>query len=545
MADSAVGIAFQGKDEVTPVVRGIRTTIDRFKADARTGFGLGAGISIFNIAKDAFFGAVDVMHGAANAARDMTETQSKLDAVFGSSADTVRQWADGSAERIGLSEQKALEATATFGNFLQSMGAGREDAVSMSQGLVDLSADLASLNNLAGGADEAQQALFSGMSGQMEAVRRLGIDISETAVEQFLLGQGIEKVNGQFTQAQKVAARYALIMEDTKTAQGNFALTADDTANAQRTLDAKLQDAQAQYGGLADEAVNAGTQIATQLVEALEGVAVALNDLRRFLDPTSAKLEDMDATLAALAPEYGLTADEVREFRDAQAASAATAASAAQDEALLQSALDNYRQSLAGAGMTTEEVDAAVADYKKTLQASTGSTRRATGATLAHEDETRALIEAYIAQAGKTGAVTAKTDDLTSAIHRVPDEVSIHFATPGAQAALDLINHINAVAGDVVANITPVGAQRLVAKKKKRAHGGPVSAGDSYLVGESGPELLTMGSRSGHITSNRDMRGGHGHAIVMDGRVVGRAVDERLGDRYALTRAGSHYRSGD
>lgn len=42
----------------------------------------------------------------------------------------------------------------------------------------------------------------------------------------------------------------------------------------------------------------------------------------------------------------------------------------------------------------------------------------------------------------------------------------------------------------------------------KRAGGGPVGAGRSYLVGEKGPEILTMGSSGGNITPNHALGGG-------------------------------------
>jgi hypothetical protein len=49
-----------------------------------------------------------------------------------------------------------------------------------------------------------------------------------------------------------------------------------------------------------------------------------------------------------------------------------------------------------------------------------------------------------------------------------------------------------------------------------RAMGGPVSAGGSYLVGENGPEILNMGSRSGSIVPNNQIGGG-GVTINLNG----------------------------
>lgn len=76
-----------------------------------------------------------------------------------------------------------------------------------------------------------------------------------------------------------------------------------------------------------------------------------------------------------------------------------------------------------------------------------------------------------------------------------------------------------------------------------RAHGGPTSPGQSYLVGEYGPEVLHMGSQGGYVQANVGGGGGHGHVIVMDGRVVGELVDARLGRRSATLGRDNSYRS--
>lgn len=70
------------------------------------------------------------------------------------------------------------------------------------------------------------------------------------------------------------------------------------------------------------------------------------------------------------------------------------------------------------------------------------------------------------------------------------------------------------------------------------AEGGPANAGQTYLIGEKGPELLHMGNNSGHVTPNNQLGGSHGHTIVMDGQIVGRLLDERLGRQMAHTPAG-------
>lgn len=47
-----------------------------------------------------------------------------------------------------------------------------------------------------------------------------------------------------------------------------------------------------------------------------------------------------------------------------------------------------------------------------------------------------------------------------------------------------------------------------------RAAGGPVRAGETYLVGENGPELLQMGNANGNVIPNHALGGGGGSTVV-------------------------------
>jgi len=78
----------------------------------------------------------------------------------------------------------------------------------------------------------------------------------------------------------------------------------------------------------------------------------------------------------------------------------------------------------------------------------------------------------------------------------------------------------------------------------KRAMGGDVAPHRSYLVGESGPEVVTLGGRGGSVTPNHALGGGGGGGnVYLDGRLVGRLIDERLGQSGAVRGTGTYYRS--
>lgn len=174
-------------------------------------------------------------------ASDMVETESKVKVVFGNMTDYVQEWSEGSAKSMQLSRQEALEAAATFGNLFVAMKIGREDAAEMSTTLVQLAADLGSINNI--DPSIALLKLKSGIVGETEAVRDLGIDLRQTVVEAKAAEMGFKELNGQFAQGDLIAARYAIILEQTQVAQGDIARTGGELAGQMRQLNAQWKDA--------------------------------------------------------------------------------------------------------------------------------------------------------------------------------------------------------------------------------------------------------------------------------------------------------------
>jgi hypothetical protein len=140
-----------------------------------------------------------------------------------------------------LSRQEALEAAATFGNLFIAMKIGRPEAAQMSTTLVQLAADLGSINNI--DPSIALIKLKSGIVGETEAVRDLGIDLRMTVVQAKAAEMGFQKLNGQFTQGDLIAARYAIIMEQTAVAQGDIARTGGELAGQMVQLNAQWKDA--------------------------------------------------------------------------------------------------------------------------------------------------------------------------------------------------------------------------------------------------------------------------------------------------------------
>lgn len=185
---------------------------------------------------------------AANAASDLSEATSKSTVVFKENQATITAWARNSARDYGLSKQAAIENAATLGNLFVSMKIGSNSAALMSTRLVSLAGDLASFNNTS--VQDAYDALRSGLVGETEPLRRFGVNMDEQSLKlkAFQLGLTKKVKVDTLPPAVKAMAAYALIFDQTKTAQGDFARTQAGLANSTRILQAQMGDAWANIG---------------------------------------------------------------------------------------------------------------------------------------------------------------------------------------------------------------------------------------------------------------------------------------------------------
>lgn len=184
----------------------------------------------------------------AQAASDLNEQVSKSKQVFGRSARDIEAWSKTTARAMGISQTQALEASGTFGNLLRTVDITPQKAAKMSQALVKLAADLASFNNAS--PEDALEALRSGLIGEAEPLRRFGVLLSETRVQQEAMAETGKKSAKELTAQEKALARYNLILKDTAPAQGDFARTSSGLANQQRILNAQIADLEANLGKL-------------------------------------------------------------------------------------------------------------------------------------------------------------------------------------------------------------------------------------------------------------------------------------------------------
>lgn len=197
---------------------------------AVTGRGMGGGLA----ALAGGFSIAAFMKSGYEEAVNLNEQINKNRVLFGQSADAVIKFADNSVKAFGATKSEALEAAGTFGNLFRASKMSEEQSAMMSTTLVQLAGDLSSFNNVP--INEVFDALRSGLVGETEPLRRLGVMLNETVLKAKALELGFGDGKKTLDANAKAMAAYALIMEQTSLAQGDFARTSNEGANAQRVL---------------------------------------------------------------------------------------------------------------------------------------------------------------------------------------------------------------------------------------------------------------------------------------------------------------------
>jgi len=182
------------------------------------------------------------------AASDAEETRAKFNTVFKDIATSANRTADNLADNFGLAGSKARELLGDTGDLLTGFGFTQAGALDLSNRVNELAVDLASFTNFSGGAEGASKAITSALLGEREALKSLGVAISEKQVKAKI---ALMAANGQkfaSLQQAKAHATLALAVEQSKNAIGDYKRTSQELANQQRLTSSRITDLKESFG---------------------------------------------------------------------------------------------------------------------------------------------------------------------------------------------------------------------------------------------------------------------------------------------------------
>ena len=268
------------------------TSTEKYNASARkatsTTGQFTSGLKALNVAAVAITFR-KIGHFIAQAVTESNKYQEDLNlftVALGQYAAEAQNYAEKVSDVMGIDPAQWLRNQGVFNTLLTGFGDTAERAQLMSQNLTQLGYDLSSFFNIS--IEDAMQKLQSGISGELEPLRRLGYDLSQARLEQTALNLGIKESVANMTQAEKAELRYYAIMTQVTTAQGDMARTLEAPANQLRILQAQLTQAARAIGNIFIPALNAILPYAIAVVQVIREIANALANLAGF------KLTDVD-----------------------------------------------------------------------------------------------------------------------------------------------------------------------------------------------------------------------------------------------------------
>lgn len=235
---------------------------------------------------------------------DLDEVQNVVNVSFGSMASAAEEFASTAVTKFGMSELAAKKTASTYMAMAKGMGVAEGAASDMSIALAGLSGDVASFYNL--DQEDAAKKLQGVFTGESEALKSLGVVMTQTNLKQFAMERGMNSNIEAMSQAELVALRYAFVTNSLSLAAGDFERTQDSWANQTRILSMQWQ----QFMGII------GQTLTTVLTPAIQ----MLNSLVSVLVSAAQKIKTVVNAL------FGKTAEQTQEV-----AAAATAGAAAQE----------------------------------------------------------------------------------------------------------------------------------------------------------------------------------------------------------------------
>ena len=262
------------------------TSTEKYNASARkattTTGKFTSGLKALNVAAVAITFR-KIGHFIAQAVTESNKYQEDLNlftVALGQYAAEAQNYAEKVSDVMGIDPAQWLRNQGVFNTLLTGFGDTAERAQLMSQNLTQLGYDISSFFNVS--IEDAMQKLQSGISGELEPLRRLGYDLSQARLEQTALNLGIKESVANMTQAEKAELRYYAIMTQVTTAQGDMARTLEAPANQLRILQAQLTQAARVIGNIFIPALNAILPYAIAVVQVIREIANALANLAGF-----------------------------------------------------------------------------------------------------------------------------------------------------------------------------------------------------------------------------------------------------------------------
>lgn len=464
---------------------------------------IAAGITAAKIGK----AILDWGKNAISAASDLAEVQNVVDVTFGDGAKQIESWAKTAGTQFGLTETQAKKFTSTLGAMMKSSGVAGDEIVSMSTDLAGLAADMASFYNL--DFETAFQKIRSGISGETEPLKQLGVNMSVANLEAFALEQGITKSFNAMSQGEQVMLRYQYLMQATADAQGDFSRTSDSFANATRRVEAAMDTINTKGGQLLLSVIEPLTSgladFLTQITTPPE--STIFDDFNEIDLDTAGKMNDLEQTYNKAQDIINLLKEISEQTLTLKDGSTVTFEELFKDIGNVEKNGGDVRGYLEGLGVdvdlviqkyqvwkeSTRQLTSLVPSLTAAIDSETGAINGGTGALQKNLDEWKAYQEKKIAWAAYYAKEQALAERKASLFMYEFDEGSARQAVIRQKATLDRLREELGVGNenyDLIIKLNATGGQAPLTEAEKQWNDAVRTLGElQKAAADAGSEL--------------------------------------------------------
>ena len=314
ISDSFVRLSKDGKTANTTVL-GLTRTMSGFGKAARA-------ISAVALGK--------AMSDVTQSAMDMIESMYLYNVSLGELAEDVSVSIEKLGDATGFDKTRIYDTVGEYNMLAKSMGVTNENAAVLSETTNRLALDMASLTNRS--VVKVQEDFRSGLIGQSKTMYKYGIDVTEAAIKQEALNQGISKSVRHMSQAEKMQLRYIVMLRQTSMAHGVFADTIETPANQMRVLAERFVTLGRAIGTIFIPMISAALPYLNALVALLTRVAQAIAKLVGYegdppaknmgsgispgpVEDTAAAMDDVGTGAGKAAKNVGKANKQLKEMR--------------------------------------------------------------------------------------------------------------------------------------------------------------------------------------------------------------------------------------
>ena len=382
---------------------------------------------------------------AIQAASDLEEVQNVVDVTFGEKgAAVIESWSKKAGTQFGLTETQAKKFTSTLGAMMKSAGMTGDQIIGMSTDMAGLTADMASFYNL--DFDTAFQKIRSGISGETEPLKQLGINMSVANLEAFALQQGLGKTFSEMTQGEQVMLRYQYLMQATADAQGDFSRTSDGYANATRRLETALESLKTMAGNALMESIGPLTNTLASMLEKLttNPDKTVLDEFKEIDLDAQKKIEEIKKT----AEEARVLSDVLNDIKNEKTETlegsplAKSVEKISKNAGSLAGSIDGFKESINDLGEVG--VPEGVTKVSETVQANADATETAATASAEWLDVCKRLVQTIPGlssiidtQTGEIRGGKAAVDEYIDSWERLQTNLALIEANDRKRSALD------------------------------------------------------------------------------------------------------------